>query len=68
MNKHPDTPFRRFLGSLGDELAAELLSRKVRTVQSWRLGERLPRPNEAREIAAKAGISLDDIYGEGLTE
>lgn len=58
------TAFQRYLEALGDKKAAEHLRVPKRTVQSWRLGERLPRPTQAREITLLAPISMNDIYGE----
>jgi hypothetical protein len=62
MNGKP-TPFQVYLAKIGDEAAAKLFRVQRRTVQSWRLGERYPRPRVARSIVAKApSVSLDDIY------
>lgn len=42
-----------FIELVGDEAAAELFDAKVRTVASWRRGERVPRPAQAIYIAEK---------------
>lgn len=57
------TPFQDYLTALGDERAASLLDVPARTVQSWRRGERMPRPAQARRIVERAPtVSMDDIY------
>lgn len=65
--KHSGTPFQAWLARLGDEVAADFLQVNRRTVQSWRLGERVPRPAQARAITKKSRLTLDDIYGEPNT-
>ena len=57
------TPFQAYLRTLGDEEAASVLGVKPRTVKSWRLGDRIPRPAQARAIVARAPVSMSDIYG-----
>lgn len=59
----PMTPFQKFLLAMGDKKAGQLLGVRPRTAQAWRLGERKPRPDRAREIVKVAPVSLDDIYG-----
>lgn len=56
-----------FITQHGDERCAELFEVEVRTVASWRRGERSPRPDKALEIVAKAGgqVSMDGIYSKG---
>jgi DNA-binding transcriptional regulator YdaS (Cro superfamily) len=53
-----------FIKQLGDEAAAELFGVKPRTAQSWRLGERFPRPKQAREVVerTKGEVSLEEVY------
>ncbi len=58
------TPFQRYLVELGDKAAAESLGVPERTVKSWRLGDRIPRPRKASEIAAATSMTLADIYGQ----
>lgn len=50
---------------LGDSAAAELFGVKVRTIQSWRRGERYPRPEQAWVIVARSEGRVDyaGIYG-----
>jgi len=54
----------QFIESVGDEAAARLFDAEVRTVQSWRRRERLPRPDKAQHMVAAAGgcLSMDSIY------
>lgn len=59
----PQTAFQRFLAETGDRQAAALLKVKERTVKSWRRGERMPRPEAARDIVTRIPITLADIYG-----
>jgi DNA-binding XRE family transcriptional regulator len=61
--KHPNTPFQAHLAAIGDEEAARRLGVKLRTVKSWRLGDRTPRPEQARAIVGVLPVTLDDIYG-----
>jgi hypothetical protein len=55
--------FRKYLADLGDGKASLLYGVKPRTVQSWRLGEKIPRPAMANVIVARSPLTLDDIYG-----
>ena len=57
------TPFQAYLRAIGDEEAANVLGVKPRTVKSWRLGDRIPRPTQARVIVSRAPVSMSDIYG-----
>jgi DNA-binding XRE family transcriptional regulator len=57
-----DTPFRQFLAGKQDEVIAERIGVTVRAVQSWRLGERFPRPEQARQIIALLPVTMSDIY------
>lgn len=58
----PKTPFQRRLAEIGDRKAAEQLAVKERTVKAWRLGDRRPRMQSAREITARWPVTLEDIY------
>ncbi len=53
-----------YLKKVGDEQAAQVLGVKQRTVQAWRLGQRLPRTKAARQIVERTGgaVTLDEIY------
>ena len=53
-----------YIEAHGDEAAAQLFGVKVRTVASWRRGERWPHPNKAREIetATKGRVSFSEIF------
>lgn len=55
-----------FIARLGDEKAAELFGVKLRTVQSWRRRERMPRAEQARRIicAADGEVSYAGIFGD----
>ena len=52
-----------YIALLGDEKAAQLWSVKVRTVQSWRLGERTPRRDQAALIVRTSPVTYEGIYG-----
>lgn len=39
-----------YIASIGDTEASQLFGIKERTAKSWRLGERRPRPEQAKEI------------------
>lgn len=62
-HKRPTTTFQRYLASLGDQKASEMLGVPRRTIKSWRLGDRAPRPTQAREITDRIPVTLNDIYG-----
>lgn len=53
------------IGSIGDAPFAEETGVPMRTVQSWRRRERLPRPEQAREIIKlyPDRITFEGIYG-----
>lgn len=59
-----------FIAEVGDEKAADLFGVKLRTVESWRRGERTPRPKQAQQIIAAADGRLDfqSIYGSKTSE
>lgn len=51
-----------YIESVGDEKAAKLFRTKVRTVISWRLLERRPRPEQAEIIVKKSPVTYEGIY------
>ena len=53
-----------FIADVGDEASAELFGVKLRTIQSWRRRERIPRPDQAQAMVLVAGgrLSLESIY------
>lgn len=55
-----------FIDEIGDAEFAQAMGAAVRTVQSWRRRERLPRPEQAREIVRLGAgrIGFDGIYGQ----
>ncbi|ODT97285.1 MAG: hypothetical protein ABS82_01135 [Rhodanobacter sp. SCN 67-45] len=59
-----------FITELGDAEFAHRTSTPIRTVQSWRRRERVPRPSQAQEIIRLFGDRLDfeGIYGSVATE
>lgn len=54
---------KTFIEQVGDEKAAKLFGVKPRTVMSWRLGNRTPRPKQAKVIVAKSPVTMNGIYG-----
>lgn len=58
-----------FISELGDAEFSRRLKTPIRTVQSWRRRERLPRPAQAQEIIELAAGRLDfeSIYGQPTT-
>lgn len=54
-----------FIIEQGDAEFAQLVDARLRTVQSWRRRERMPRPVQARKIIqiAAGRLDLDSIYG-----
>lgn len=54
-----------FISELGDAEFARLVKAPIRTVQSWRRRERMPRPEQAREIIQLSDGRLDfeAVYG-----
>ena len=55
---------REYIESKGDQAAADLFGVPVRTVMSWRLGDRMPRPKTAQLIVERTEgeVSMNDIY------
>jgi len=56
--------FRQILEEMGDAAAAAKFGVSVRTIRSWRLAEREPRPEQARHIVRRmrGRVSFGDIY------
>lgn len=54
---------REYIEKMGDEKAAKLFQVKPRTVMSWRLGDRTPRPKQAKIIVEKSPVTMEGIYG-----
>lgn len=54
-----------FIAETGDDACVELFGVPLRTIQSWRRRERLPRPEQAREIVrlTSGRVTFDGIYG-----
>lgn len=61
-----DISLPQFIAELGDQVFAERVGVPIRTAQSWRRRERLPRPELARQIVdlAAGRVTFDGIYGE----
>ena len=55
-----------FIEQEGDEKAARLFKVKPRTTKSWRLGDRTPRPKQARIIVKKSPVTMQEIYGKAF--
>ncbi len=53
-----------YIANQGDERCGELFGVKVRTIGSWRRGERTPRPAQARKIveATSGVVTMSEIY------
>jgi DNA-binding transcriptional regulator YdaS (Cro superfamily) len=53
-----------FIKSVGDEAAARLFGVKLRTVASWKYGERTPHGKRAAEIErlTKGKVRVTEIY------
>ena len=56
-----------YIEKIGDAKAAKLFGVKIRTVASWRRGERIPQPKRAAIIvrASRGVITLEDIFMRG---
>jgi hypothetical protein len=52
-----------YIEQIGDAKAAKLWNVEERTVQSWRLRERTPRPNHAARIVETSPVTYEGIYG-----
>lgn len=52
------TSLSEFIASMGDEAFSRQFDVKERTVASWRRGERIPRPIQARRLVEKSGGDL----------
>ena len=53
---------REYIKQLGDAKAAALWGVKRRTVESWRLGHRTPRPEQAERIVQTSPVTYEGIY------
>lgn len=53
-----------FIKKVGDSAAADMFGVTKRAAESWRLLERTPRPEKAREIvkATKGKVSFSDCF------
>jgi len=51
-----------FIEQQGDEACAALWNVKLRTVQSWRRGERTPRKELAKVIVDRSPVTYAGIY------
>lgn len=53
-----------YIEQLGDEEAAKRFNVPIRTVASWRRGERKPRPKQAEKIISDSGgkVTFEGIY------
>lgn len=51
-----------YIKQLGDDKAAALWGVKRRTVESWRLGARTPRPEQAEIIVRTSPVTYEGIY------
>jgi len=54
---------KTYIEKIGDEQAAKLFQVKRRTAQSWRLGARKPRSEQAAIIVKKSPVTYEGIYG-----
>lgn len=55
---------RTYLKAAGDETVAARIGVKPRTVASWRRGERMPRPDQARRLVdlSDGALTWSDVY------
>jgi hypothetical protein len=51
-----------YIELIGDEKAAKIWGVEERTVQSWRLKERTPRPEHAKKIVDTSPVTYEGIY------
>lgn len=54
-----------YIKTLGDETAATILGISIRSARAYRLKDRTPRPEKAREMVkrSKGKLTLERIYG-----
>jgi hypothetical protein len=52
----------QYIEQLGDKAAAKLFETEIRTVQSWRRRERIPRKAKADFIVKHSPLTYEDIY------
>lgn len=52
----------QFIEQIGDIAAAKLFDTEIRTVQSWRRRERIPRKTKADLIVKLSPVTYADIY------
>lgn len=55
---------KAYIEKHGDQIAARTLAAPVRTVRSWRLGERVPKPSKAADIEKRTGrrVKIAECY------
>ena len=51
-----------YIAEVGDEKAAAMFGVKTRTAKSWRLGDRYPRPEQAKVIVENSPVTYEGIY------
>lgn len=60
------TTLQSYLETIGDEAAMTLFKVSKRRIQSWKYGQRLPRPEKALEMVEATGgkLSFEAIYAK----
>lgn len=56
-----------YIKAVGDAEFGKKFGVTRRAAMSWRLGDRLPRPDTAQKIVAKTPVTWDGIYGKAAS-
>lgn len=67
MQDHKMT-LKTYIDFVGNEIAAKLFNVKIRTIVSWKRGDRSPRLEKAKEIikATKGKVTMEGIYSGAI--
>lgn len=55
-----------YIAKIGDRRAAKKFGVQIRTIVSWRLRDRLPRPKTADRIVKRSPVTMDGIYSPAV--
>jgi hypothetical protein len=61
-----DVNLPEYIAQMGDEKAARVFGVSRRTVMSWRLRNRLPRPAQAKRIVETSPVTIAGIYSPDI--
>jgi len=59
---------KEFIETVGEAEAARIFEVPLRTVRSWRYGQRRPNYKRARQIVEKSPVTMDGIYKDSASQ